>query len=482
MVFSSTVFLFIFLPSVLFLYVLFPARFRNILLLIASLFFYAWGENFFVMVMLISIASNYIAGRAILAYKARPFSKAFLIFGIAANLLLLGSYKYVNFIVDNINYILTVIHVNPIQLAQIHLPIGISFFTFQAMSYLIDLYREDAPPQKGLINVALYISLFPQLIAGPIVRYHDIAHQLIKRSVTRDGFACGVRRFVIGLGKKVLIANTVATVADQVFSLPYDQLSTGAFWLGSLCYTLQIYFDFSGYSDMAIGLGRMFGFRIPENFNYPYISTSIREFWRRWHISLSTWFRDYLYFPLGGNRKGQIRTYINLFIVFILCGLWHGASWNFVIWGLIHGLFLSLERTAAGYWIKALWRPFKYLYVLLVVIVAWVFFRCETLSDAITYLSHMFAIDIIEVPAYTVAYFLNREVLSAMLLGCIGATPVLHLFVRINKYIRESAAPLADVYRIGFSFSRTLCLSLILLLSIMYLASGAYNPFIYFRF
>ncbi|MGD8338870.1 MAG: MBOAT family protein, partial [Desulfobacterales bacterium] len=381
MLFSSIIFLFQFLPLCLLLYFLAGKRLRNLLLLIASLVFYAWGESYYVLLMLVSILVNYLCGLMIDRYRGRQAARGFLIAAIAFNVLSISVFKYANFLVDNLNTLLSQIGAGPIELAPIHLPIGISFFTFQAMSYAVDVYRRDAPVQRNPLNIGLYIALFPQLIAGPIIRYHDIAAQLIRRRVRLDDLSYGIERFVVGLGKKVLIANQVAIIADQVFSFPYETLTPGVAWLGVLCYTLQIYFDFSGYSDMAIGIGRMFGFHFLENFNYPYISRSIREFWRRWHISLSSWFRDYLYIPLGGNHRGPLRTYLNLLIVFFLCGLWHGASWNFVIWGLLHGLFLVIERLGFEKILNRWWSPLRYLYVMLVVCTGWVFFRAENLSS-----------------------------------------------------------------------------------------------------
>jgi len=323
MVFSSIIFLFMFLPVVLIAYLLAGMKFRNLALLLASLFFYAWGETIYVVLMLFSIATNYAYGLWIHNAQQKDKSgKPIVVLSIITNFGMLAFFKYANFFADNLNLFLSLIELSPVRLSSVHLPIGISFFTFQAISYTIDLYRKDATVQKNPINIALYISLFPQLIAGPIIRYHDVAGQIINRSTRMDDFVYGVKRFIIGLGKKVLIANIVGRVADHVFSLSPDILPAHLAWLGIISYTIQIYFDFSGYSDMAIGLGRMFGFHFLENFNYPYISMSIREFWKRWHISLSSWFRDYLYFPLGGNRIGKKRTYFNLITVFsyAVCG------------------------------------------------------------------------------------------------------------------------------------------------------------------
>ena len=330
MVFSSLIFLFLFLPSVLFLYYIVDKRFKNLVLLIFSLVFYAWGESVYILLMLVSILANYIFGILVSINSKVRYKKLFLTLSVLFNLGLLGYYKYTNFFVENINYFFNKNNAIP----NIVLPLGISFFTFQAMSYVIDVYRNDTEVQKNPLNLALFISLFPQLIAGPIVRYQTIAEQINKRTVTLNSFLSGVERFCIGLFKKVLLANNVGFVADQILNMNYNELSVVSSWIGILCYTTQIYFDFSGYSDMAIGLGRMFGFEFLENFNYPYISRSITEFWRRWHISLSTWFKDYLYIPLGGNRKGEFKTYRNLFIVWILTGLWYGRCGSFVAWVL----------------------------------------------------------------------------------------------------------------------------------------------------
>ena len=348
MLFTEPTFLFLFLPLLLALYFATFSRehgsYGNALLLVASVIFYAKGGGAFTWLMLASITFNYWMGIAVDRARASDRAKAVLAFAVTVNLIVLGIFKYANFFADNVNTLFLALGANPIVVPRVLLPIGISFYTFHAISYVVDVYRGDAIAQKSPVHAALYLLLFPQLIAGPIIRYRDLADQLARRTVTVDDFAYGVRRFVIGLGKKVLVANVVAAPADAIFTMPLAQLSTGHAWLGLVCYTLQIYFDFSGYSDMAIGLGRMFGFRFPENFRWPYIARSVQEFWRRWHISLSTWFRDYLYVPLGGNRGTPARTYANLVTVFFLCGLWHGASWNFVIWGLWHGAFLVVER------------------------------------------------------------------------------------------------------------------------------------------
>ncbi|MCB1615707.1 MAG: MBOAT family protein [Pseudomonadales bacterium] len=394
MLFSSSTFIFLFLPACLLAYygIACPLKrysgidFRNAFLLFASLVFYAWGEVFYVLLMIASITVHYVFGLLICYFRSRqPLARSLLVFAVSTNLLSLCFFKYANFIADNLNLLLEFTDMPVITIGSVHLPLGISFFTFQAMSYVIDVYRNEAPVQKNPFNIALYIALFPQLIAGPIVRYHDVALQINDRESAYNLFFSGMRRFILGLAKKMLIANTLGEVADQIFALSGNELSTPVAWLGIICYALQIYFDFSAYSDMAIGLGRMFGFRFLENFNYPYISASVQEFWRRWHISLSSWFRDYLYIPLGGSRVAPWRIYFNLCLVFFLCGLWHGASWNFVIWGLIHGAFLVIERLGFDKILQRLWRPVRHCYTLLVVLVGWVFFRAETLDTSLHY-------------------------------------------------------------------------------------------------
>ncbi|MGW8192898.1 MAG: MBOAT family O-acyltransferase [Desulforhopalus sp.] len=477
MVFSSLFFLFFFLPLVLFSYFITPKRLRNLHLLLASLFFYAWGEGLYVLLMLFVVVANYFLGKAFQSGEAR-FRRPLLFLGIAFNLLPLIYFKYTGFFLDSFGA--------PAGLASffsatgaIHLPLGISFFTFQALSYLIDTYRKTTPPQQNFINLGLYIALFPQLIAGPIVRYHDIARQLCSRKVTLEGFCLGIERFIIGLAKKVLLANTLGLMADSVFSCPPSSLPTFAVWIGAISYTLQIYYDFSGYSDMAIGLGRMFGFTFLENFNFPYISRSIQEFWRRWHISLSNWFRDYLYIPLGGNRKGSWRTIGNLYLVFFLCGLWHGASWNFVVWGLFHGCFLVLER---GRWGSILGRAPVFIghaYVLMVVLVGWIFFRADTLSQAVELLAVLVGGQQTSLMPYAV--LLRLDALYCVTLGC-----SLFFMVPPPAWLREKVQSIVPAVsgRITTLWPslKFFCLCLLFTLSAASLATGVYNPFIYFRF
>lgn len=471
MVFSSPIFLFAFLPVVLLLYYLSPRVFKNVTLLTASLVFYAWGEFFFLGVMIVSILVNYLVGifihRAFHKGKSQAFG--YLWVGIVINLLLLVSFKYANFLVDNFNLVLEYFNLPAINLIPIHLPLGISFFTFQAISYIVDVYRAEVEPQRKLQDLALYISLFPQLIAGPIVRYHDVAQQMNSRGHSWSLFASGTQRFIVGLGKKMLIANTLGEVADNIFSLSDFDRTLPLAWLGILAYSLQIYFDFSGYSDMAIGLGRMFGFTFLENFNYPYISRSLREFWKRWHISLSTWFKDYLYIPLGGNRVSTSRVYFNLFLVFFVTGFWHGASWNFIAWGMFHGVFLAIEHVGFSKILHRLWRPIQHLYLLLIVTVSWVFFKAESLPSAIYYLSSMLDYAHLHTNPLLYAQVLNDEFVYVLGLGIFGSLPWVRLFP--NKDSLFFLEP-----------TRWVFLFLILLLSILKISSSTYNPFIYFRF
>ncbi len=499
MLFTEPTFLFLFLPILLALYFVTWSRehssYANWLLLAASVVFYATGGGAFTWLMLGSIAFNYWMAIAIDRAQTRQHSrlsaKAWLSTAVAVNLVVLGVFKYANFFADNLNTLFRLLRVAPIVVPRVLLPIGISFFTFHAISYVVDVYRREATAQKSPVHAALYLLLFPQLIAGPIIRYRQIADQLARRVVTLDDFAYGVRRFIIGLAKKVLIANVVAGPADAVFSMPFAEISTAHAWLGIVCYTLQIYFDFSGYSDMAIGLGRLFGFRFPENFRWPYVAQSVQDFWRRWHISLSSWFRDYLYVPLGGNRVPPARRYANLVTVFFLCGLWHGASWTFVVWGLWHGAFLVLERVvrptprpataleasvvpppAEG---VAAWPIWPHLYTLAVVMVGWVFFRADTLHSAILFLKAMAGLNAAAPTALSVQWYLTPEVWLAIVAGAIGSTPWVPALA--GRLERDGGA-----VRAATSFAGTAVLVVLFVAAIMQMAARTYNPFIYFRF
>ncbi|MBW2273000.1 MAG: MBOAT family protein [Deltaproteobacteria bacterium] len=479
MLFSSTVFLFAFLPLVLTAYFLLrDTRARNLLLLIASLVFYAWGETVYVAVLLFTIAINHLFGLWIEGARGAAGARLALAAAVALNLAVLGVFKYANFLVENLDPLTRSLGFAPIELAPIHLPIGVSFFVFQSITYVVDVYRRDAPVQRNPLQVALYIALFPQLIAGPIVRYREVADQLRERVSRLDDVAWGVRRFIIGLGKKVLIANTLALPADSIFALGPAQLQTPVAWLGVLCYALQIYFDFSGYSDMAIGLGRIFGFRFPENFRHPYVASSVREFWRRWHISLATFFRDYLYIPMGGGRGTPLRTYRNLVTVFLLCGLWHGASWNFVVWGMIHGGCMVFERAGGERLLARAPALLGRIYLWLVVLGAWVFFRAESMPAALSYLRAMLGMGSAAGAAHPLALYLDRELVLVLLLGLLGATPwIAHLKRRLAGRGEWSRA-----LELGYGWGRFAFLNGVLLGSAMSLAAGTHNPFIYFRF
>ncbi|KJR96998.1 MAG: alginate O-acetyltransferase [Desulfobulbaceae bacterium BRH_c16a] len=482
MVFSSITFLFFFLPAVLAI-TFCSGKWKNPALLLASLLFYAWGEGIYLLVMIGSIVMNFTCGRLMRrGTSSENPSRTVLLLAIIGNFALLGFFKYANFIAENLNTLLVQVHLPSIELGAVHLPIGISFFTFQAVSYLIDVYRGKVQAQTSLIRLGLYISLFPQLIAGPIVRYHDIATSLAKRKVDMADFSAGVQRFLLGLSKKVLLANPLAFTADKIFALPQSDLTSPLAWLGAICYTLQIYYDFSGYSDMAIGLGRMFGFRFLENFNYPYISGSIREFWRRWHISLSSWFRDYLYIPLGGSRRGKLRTYLNLLIVFLLCGLWHGASWTFVCWGLYHGFFLVIERTRLGSALDLLWRPLRYSLTLCIIVVGWVIFRSDSIGFAFSYLGIMFGAAE-ETGRLSLSMYTNQKLIFELTMAVIFAVPVLPALRKLHdRLIGRCSTSTAFSLEAFLAIGRLSVLAVLSYFSAISLAAGVYNPFIYFRF
>ena len=460
MLFSSNVFLFAFLPTVLAVYYLVPRVLRNPVLFLVSLVFYGWGEPVYLLLMLAVILLNYGFGLWIWALRRKgKGAKAVLAAGVAANLLLLGYFKYASFLMSAISTVIP--GLQRISVPQVELPIGISFYIFQSMSYIIDIYRDDAPVQKNPLTFGTYVALFPQLIAGPIVRYRDVAQQLSSRRENLNDFSSGVLLFIVGLSKKVLLANPMGEAWLQL------QCETGlaAAWVGLAAYTLQIYFDFSGYSDMARGLGRMFGFEFLENFRYPYISVSVTEFWRRWHISLSTWFREYVYIPLGGNRRGKGRQLLNLLIVWFLTGLWHGASWNFALWGLYYAVLLILEKLFLLRVLEKLPKPAKHLYTLLVVMIGWALFYFEDLGDLGEFMGRLW----IPVPASSGSLPLIASFLPLMAVAAFAATPIpASLAVKRDtpalRFVKAAAAACA------------------LLLCVGALASQSYNPFIYFRF
>jgi alginate O-acetyltransferase complex protein AlgI len=483
MLFSSPIFLFYFLPIVIIGYYLFRGNWRNVFLFISSLVFFAWGGVSYSILLIGSIVMNYFMGLLVGKNPGTKRSKNMLIIGVSLNLLLLVIFKYANFIIENLNFWLDFLKIPPIENDSIILPVGISFYTFQSLSYLVDIYRKETPMQKNILRLGLYISLFPQLIAGPIVRYIDIAAQLEKREVSIEKFSYGVQRFITGLAKKVLLANSFGYVADNIFTIIPSDLSSMSAWLGVIAYTFQIYFDFSGYSDMAIGLGSIFGFRILENFNFPYISRSIKEFWRRWHISLSTWFRDYLYIPLGGNRLGTRRTYINLIIVFFLTGLWHGASWNFVAWGLLHGFFLVLERLGGDRLLQKLWKPFQHIYTLAVVVFAWVLFRADDFQYAWGYYKAMLGLNDSHSGMYEIAKFMNPEFLVVLIIGTLASVMVFKkLRIYIDGFLSDQHGGRLIAMQSTFTILMILFYFGLFVLCSMYLLSNTYNPFIYYRF
>ena len=466
MVFSSTIFLCVYLPLVLLGYYICPKKGRNLFLLIVSLVFYAWGEPKYVFLMIFSILVNYIFGRLMDKHREnKKRLKLMLVLSVVIDIGLLSVFKYTDFIITNVNAIFGA----NFDLLNIALPIGISFYTFQAMSYTIDVYRNDVRVQKNLIDFGIYITMFPQLIAGPIVRYADVQDQLADRSVTTADFSEGIMRFVVGLGKKVLLANQMGAVWSDIYALGGDVSALMA-WTGAIAYTFQIYFDFSGYSDMAIGLGRMFGFKFPENFRYPYQSVSITDFWRRWHITLSTWFKEYLYIPLGGNRRGLARQALNLLIVWSLTGFWHGAGWNFVMWGLYYFVILFIEKLFLLKALDKLPKFFRHVYALLLIIIGWVIFASDDVSVLLPYLGSMFGANgaIGGMDVYTL---LTKAVL--LIICCIASTELpKKLFLSAAGAMNEKAA---------FTLKSVLMIAL-LALSMILLIGDSYNPFLYFRF
>jgi alginate O-acetyltransferase complex protein AlgI len=483
MIFSSPIFLFLFFPIVLTVNLLLPGtKARNFWLLLMSLVFYAWGQIDFILLLLASTLINYGFGHWLVRSERTTRRKLITALAVFFNVGTLAFFKYANFAAGLFNSALNLAGIAPIHASTIPLPIGISFFTFHALSYIVDVYRRKWRPATDPKNVALYIFFFPQLIAGPILRWSSIGPQLLQRTISLDVFADGIRRFAVGLAKKVLIANTLAVPADQIFSLPPGELSTPCAWFGLVCYTLQIYFDFSGYSDMAIGMGKMCGFTFMENFHFPYTAQSIRDFWRRWHISLSTWFRDYLYIPLGGNRISETRTYINLITVFCLCGLWHGASLSFVVWGLYHGFFLAAERTRLGSVQEKLPALFRHSYALFVVMMGWVIFRADTFQTAGNYFRALFLPSHLP-DAQPLARYKIDEVFWVMVIGILFSGPlwdwIKTTYAKLGPALPEPWPPIVQVSGPVFEI---LLIVMLLFASFACLAGGTYNPFIYFRF
>ena len=458
MVFSSFVFLLVFLPIVLILYYLCPAKLRNVILLFASLIFYAWGEPVYVLIMLFSTVFDYTNGRLIEKFKSQDrngAAKGVLIVDMCGNLAILGFFKYTDFILGTINSLSGA----GISLLKIALPIGISFYTFQTMSYTIDVYRGVVPAQKNILNFATYVVLFPQLIAGPIVQYKTIGKELESRKVTVDDFAQGAFRFTVGFAKKVILANSIYGVWTSISQSQNISMATA--WLGAIAFTFNIYFDFCGYSDMAIGLGRMFGFHFLENFNYPYMANSVTDFWRRWHISLSSWFKEYVYIPLGGNRKGMGMQIRNILIVWALTGLWHGASWNFVLWGLYYGLLLMLEKLFLLKGLNKCPALIRHIYTMFIVVIGWTIFAQTDFGQLATYLKRMFGIGTALIDTDFLYYFSCNAVLLAVLAFC---------SIDHRKWLKK------------FELLRIPAMIILLLVSFAFLVGGSYNPFLYFRF
>ncbi len=473
MVFSSLLFMFRFLPVVLILYFAAPVKFRNIILFLFSLFFYAWGEPKYVLLMLCSITVDYLIGRRIQNFKNQGkirAARSWLVISIVYNLSVLGFFKYADFLVGSVNNVFG----TSIPLPGIPLPIGISFFTFQTMSYTIDVYKGATTAQRNWMKYGTYVSMFPQLIAGPIVQYKTIAEQLESRRETTDDFVEGIHRFMIGAGKKVLLANNIGVLWDTVSAMPAGTLPAATAWLGALAYTFQIYFDFSGYSDMAIGLGKMFGFHFLENFNYPYISQSITEFWRRWHISLSSWFREYVYIPLGGNRKGVAKQVRNIAVVWLLTGIWHGASWNFVLWGVYYGVLLLLEKFVFAGVLQKLPKICRSVYTLFFVIIGWIIFAFDNMSTGLQYLKIMFTGSGCGFADSNTVYLLyNYAILFVILI--LGSTQLPKKAAGWCLQKLGEASWIMVAARIVFYAG-------IFLLTVAYLVDASYNPFLYFRF
>lgn len=458
MIFSSILFIFRFLPIALILYYITPQKYKNLILTLLSLVFYSWGEGKYFLIMIASIIIDYTAGRLIYRYKSEIKKKTIVLcISLVFNLGLLFFFKYFNFFIDNINNIFNL----AIKGVKITLPLGISFYTFQTMSYSIDVYRGKVVPEKNIINFAAFVTLFPQLIAGPIVKYTDINKEISRRVITKDNVEVGIEKFILGLGRKVLIANNIGMLWTEVEGIGFENISTPLAWLGIISFGLQIYFDFSGYSLMAIGLGKMLGFNFPENFNYPYISRSISEFWRRWHITLGSWFKEYVYIPLGGNRKGKVRVTFNLFIVWALTGLWHGASYNFLLWGLFFFLLISIEKLGFINFLNK-HKVFSHIYTIFLLLIGWTLFAITDFNGIYEYLSKLFFYSNGEEWIY---YLRNYGV--SLIIAIIFSLPLVSMFYKKIE---------------NFKWIKTIILMGIFIISVAYLVDATYNPFLYFRF
>ncbi len=470
MVFSSIVFLFRFLPLFFLLYYLVPERMKNLILFLGSLIFYAWGEPVYVLLMLFSTVVDYVHGRLLERLRGKRAARLVLLSSVVVNLGVLCFFKYADFLIESVNAVFG----TGFPLFSLGLPIGISFYTFQTMSYTIDVYRGQASVQKNLLDFGVYVTMFPQLIAGPIVKYRDVEKSLHHRNVTLIDVSEGLKRFCIGLGKKVLLANNIGELWAFVSGMDLRRISMLTAWLGILAFAFQIYFDFSGYSDMAIGLGRMLGFRFPENFNYPYISASVTEFWRRWHISLGSWFREYVYFPLGGSRRGLPRQLLNILVVWMLTGIWHGAGWNFLLWGLWFALALMLEKLFLGRLLAWLPKGVGILYTLLVAVAGWVLFALETPGGIWSYVKAMTGMGMSLIDRQGI--YLGRQYLILFLIALAASTPLPH---KLTEYFKNSRTGFhIALYRFGEKFIP----AAVLLLAIAGIVDASYNPFLYFRF
>lgn len=510
MVFSSIIFLYLFLPVVFGVNLLLnlPCFFGsnltrnkicNMWLIIASILFYSWGEGSYLFVMLFSSSLDYLA--ALVIAKAwrkgqltslslggqRDWSqKVALFLSIIANLAILGFFKYYDFGITNLNTIFDSMGFDAYvikNVTKVALPLGISFYTFQSLSYTIDVYRGEATATRNYFDFICFVTLFPQLVAGPIVRYRDVAHELAYRTINSSDIAHGIVRFCFGLAKKVLIANQMGYVADQIFAIPNSELTFGLSWLGVICYTFQIYYDFSGYSDMAIGMGLMFGFKFLENFNYPYVSRSVKEFWRRWHISLSTWFRDYLYIPLGGNRCSATRHYFNMITVFFLCGLWHGAAWNFVFWGMFHGIFLTIESVGLSKWLERQSVVLQRIYAMLVIMLGWVIFRANDMVQAGAFCKAMIGFGAGNSKMYYPEFYLRADIVTVLILAMVCSHPLLPTLKSLVLSVSEQRGRNGRrCLRLTWASLRLVTMLATIFLASLFLSSGTYNPFIYFRF
>jgi len=469
MLFSSTFFLLYFFPVFFTIYFILPNRFKNYFIVFSSILFYSWGAPKFIFVLLLTVFINFLLAHLLYKQK-RKWKKLLLFISIVFNLGFLLYFKYANFFVDNVNELFEVFGASPIHIVKIALPIGISFFTFHQLSFVIDVYRDVKAPMKNVVDYALYILIFPQLIAGPIIRYHEIADQIDGRnkSFNVDYVLLGFLRFSIGLAKKVLIANILGKEADRIFSLPIEQLDFMLSWLGAITYTFQIYFDFSGYSDMAIGLAKMMGFTFPENFNHPYVAQSITDFWRRWHISLSRWMRDYLYIPLGGNKVSGLRLYFNLWVVFLISGFWHGAEWTFILWGAYHGFFLAIERLFLSKLLSQIHIIFRLIYSFTIIVLGWVLFRAVDTSQAFAFIQKMFSFSF-----HQVNY--SNQLITILILAFIFS--FYPLFINVQAKLNERS----ELNVIKYS-SNILIIIVLVVLSISSITSSDFNPFIYFKF